>query len=423
MEMIIDLGGKRLDTSAATYAIRFAVGSNGSLISLIINLAIGLSVGANVVTAQAIGAGDKEKVSRTVHTSVFISLVCGILMGIIVLIGAPTFLTWMKSPEGIIGKASLYLRIYAFGIPANILYNFGAAILRAKGDTARPMIYLTIAGCCNVALNIVLILLGFDVAGVAIATIVSHYVSAILLFLALMKETDETRLFLHLVKPHKAELLAIIRIGLPSGLLSSCFSLSNVIIQTAINDFGEILVSANSVAGNIEGFCYTSLNAVALACLSFTGQNFGAKKYRRIKQVALCGLGLTFLVFLIVGGAIFFLRKPLSTLYNANPEIVKHAATRLFLISPFYFLCGFNDVISSELRGMGRTVAPMFITLFCTCVFRIIWVFTACKIVHEPFMLYLSYPISWAINLSICLIYFIIVYKKLRKTERKNLPE
>jgi Na+-driven multidrug efflux pump len=258
-------------------------------------------------------------------------------------------------------------------------------------------------------------MLGFDVAGVAIATIASHWISAVLLILSLIKETDDSQLKLDQIKPDKATFLSIVKIGLPSGLLSSCFSLSNVIIQTAVNEFGEVIASANSVAGNIESFCYTAMNAVALACLSFTGQNFGAKKYKRIGRVALCGCGLAFLVFTVVGGAILLFKEPLSALYNPNPDIVYYSAGRILCTMPFYFLCAFNEVFVSGLRGTGRTIAPMFITLFCTCAFRILWVFTACAAIHEPFMLYFSYPISWGLNLILSLIYFLVVHKKLLK--------
>ncbi|MBQ8319400.1 MAG: MATE family efflux transporter [Clostridia bacterium] len=397
-----------------------AVGSTGSLVGLIINLALGLSVGANVVMAQALGGKNGEKAVRTMHTAILLALFCGVLMGGVLLVGAPTFLTWMDSPTSVIGKSTLYLRIYALGIPANILYNFGAAILRAKGDTTRPMIFLTVAGVVNVGLNILLVLLGFDVAGVAIATAVSHYISAFLLILALCKETDVCRLEGKKLRLHREELIDIIKIGLPSGILSCCFSLSNVIIQTAINGFGDVLTSANSVAGNIEGFVYTSMNAVAMAALTFSGQNFGAKKYERIPKIMGVSCLLVLLVWTVIGGLVLLLRAQIAGLYNANPEIIQYAAARMLTIVPFYALCAFNDVFVSGLRSMNRTVGPMFISLFCTCIFRILWVFTACKIIAEPFMLYLSYPISWTLNLSLAVLYFIVVYKKTLKKAKNG---
>lgn len=390
-----------------------AVSSNGSLISLIINLAIGLSVGANVVMAQALGARNYEKAGRTLHTALVIAAICGVVMGIIGFFGARFFLTLMKVDSQVLDKSTLYLRVIFLGMPANIVYNFGAALLRAKGDTVRPMLFLAIGGVLNVGLNVVFVLLGMDVLGVSLATILSQYVSAVFLILALLGESDECKLVWKRLRIHKEELKDVVRIGLPSGLLSTCFSLSNVIIQSFVNAFGYKLVAGNSASQNIEGFVYTAMNAVSVASLTFAGQNYGAKKYDRIQGVMWRGSLITFGVWAVLGGAIMLLGRQISSLYVSGEELIGYSLDRMFIIVPLYFLCGINEVFVSGLRSTGRTIGPLIISVFCTCIFRIVWVFTACEIVHTPQMVYLSYPISWALNLIITLVYFIVVFKKI----------
>ena len=400
-----------------------AVGSTNSLIHLIINLALGISVGANVVLSQALGAGNEERANRALHTALLLAVICGVAMGTIGFFGARTFLGWMDSPPEVIGKSTRYLKIYFLGLPANLVYNFGAAALRAKGDTARPMIYLAIAGVLNVGLNIVLVLGGWDVAGVAVATVFSQYVSAVLLVVTLLRETGVCKLSWKKLKIHGQELKDIIRVGVPSGLLSSCFSISNVIIQTSINGFGEILTSANSVALNIDGFLYTAMNAVSSTALTFAGQNFGAKCYPRIKKVMWECCLLVTIVWFVLGGAILLFVEPIAGLYNSNPEVIKGAVERLQFITPLYFLCAYNEVFVGGLRSMNRTVSPVVITLVCTCVYRIVWVFTACRWIYKPWMLYLSYPISWVINFIFTFILFAVVYRKLVRSAKEERSE
>lgn len=400
-----------------------AVGSTSSLINLIINLALGLSVGANVVLSQALGANEAERANRALHTALLLALICGFSMGAIGFFGARTFLGWMNSPPEVIGKATTYLRIYFLGLPANLVYNFGSAALRAKGDTTRPMIYLAIAGVLNIGLNIVLVLIGWDVAGVAVATILSQYVSAALLVVTLFRETGVCKLSLKKLKLYGRELQEIVRVGVPSGLLSTCYSLSNVIIQSSINSFGEVLTSANSVAANIEGFVYTSMNAVSSTALTFAGQNFGAKRYSRIKKVMWECCLLVAAIWLTIGGAILLFAEPLSGLYNSNPEIIEGAIERMILIIPTYFLCTFNEVFVGGLRSMNRTISPVLISLFCTCIYRIIWVYTACRAIHEPWMLYLSYPISWVTNLALTFVLFVVVYRKVTRSAKEETQE
>lgn len=274
--------GQFSETSTQSLA---AVSSNVALINLIINVVIGLSIGTNVVMSQAIGAKDENRAQNTVHTSVLLSLISGVAVGLIGVFCARYFLVWMKTDPAILDKATDYLFIYFIGTPANVLYNFGASILRAKGDTKRPLIYLTVAGIVNVALNLIFVIVAkLDVEGVAIATIVSQYISCILLVITLMKEDGYCKLVLKKLRFHKKELAQIIKVGLPSGILSSFFSIANVLIQTNLNGFGYSLVAGSSTGSNLEGFVYTSMNAVSNATVTFAGQNYGAKRPDRIKK-------------------------------------------------------------------------------------------------------------------------------------------
>ncbi|MBQ9729824.1 MAG: MATE family efflux transporter [Clostridia bacterium] len=393
-----------------------AVSSNGALIHLIINLALGLAVGTNVIMSQAIGARDLEKANRILHSSILLSLICGVVMGLIGFFGARFFLTLMDVDEAIIDKAVLYLQIFFLGTPANLFYNFGSAILRAKGDTTRPMIFLSIAGVINVGLNIVLVVGGLDVAGVAIATIVSQYLSAILLCICLCKETDFCKLSFKKLKIHKRETLDVVRVGLPSGALSCCFSISNVIIQSAINGFGYLLVAGSSTANNLDGFVYTAMNAVSSSALTFASQNYGAKRYSRIRRVMKDGCLLAFAVWTIIAGALLLFPRTFAGFYTKDATVISYATTRIYCTIPFFFLLGFNEVFVSGLRSMNHTIAPVVISLFGTCLLRIVWVFTAAQIVHTPEMLYASYGISWILTLIVTLVYYIVCYKKLMKT-------
>ena len=389
-----------------------AVSSNNSLINLFVNIAIGISLGVNVVMAQAIGSGDKEKCRRTVHTSMLLSLFVG---GVIMIVGtvfARDFLVLMKANPDVIDKAYTYLFIYFFGAPANIVYNFGAALLRAKGDTRRPLIYLTIAGVVNVVLNILLVVPGkMDVAGVAIATIASQYVSAALVVIALLRETGELRLVLRKLRFHKEELRHIIRIGLPSGFLSSFFSIANIIIQSAMNTFPAAMIAGNATGISIEAFIYTSMNAVAGTASTFAGQNYGAGKYRRIKRVMWDCCMIEAILGIVLGVLFMLLRYRLAAIYSPEEAVVEVAARRMMYILPFYFVCGVVEVLVGCMRGMNYSVLPTIASFLCVCVYRIVWVFTAFRAHHYMGTLWLSYPISWIFNLLVDIVMIFFVFR------------
>ena len=398
-----------------------AVSSNNSLINLFVNVAIGISLGANVVMAQSLGAGNREKAERTVHTTMLLSLVIGFAVMIVGTVGARQFLEWMKANPEVFDKAYTYLFIYFFGAPANVVYNFGAAILRAKGDTRRPLIYLTIAGIVNVLLNIFLVVVAdMDVAGVAVATVVSQYISAILIVVTLMREKGELRLILRKLRFHKEELIHILRVGLPSGILSSFFSIANIIIQSAINTFPPAVITGNATGISIEAFIYTSMNAVAGTASTFSGQNFGAGKYKRIKRVMLECCLIEAIVGILIGGLFMLLRHKLAAIYNSDAEVIRVAGERMMVILPFYFVCGVVEVLVGCMRGMNYTVMPPIASFLCVCVYRIVWVFTYFRSHRTMQALWVSYPISWIINFAFDLVMIIIVF---RLVERKRAKE
>ena len=402
--------GQFSETSTQSLA---AVSSNVALINLIINVVIGLSIGTNVVMSQAIGSRDEKRAQNTVHTSVLLSLISGTVVGLIGVFCARYFLVWMKTDPAILDKATDYLFIYFIGTPANVLYNFGASILRAKGDTKRPLIYLTVAGIVNVTLNLIFVIVAkLDVEGVAIATIASQYLSCIMIVITLLKEDGYCKLVLKKLRFHKDELLQILKVGLPSGILNSFFSVANVLIQTNLNTFGYSLVAGSSTGSNLEGFVYTSMNAVSNATVTFVGQNYGAKKPKRIKKsvieasIMIIAISLLWTLVLLTAG------QYIARLYTSDPEVIGYACARMKIILPIYFVCGIVEVLVGCMRGMGYSFTPMVANFFCICVFRIVWIYTACKVVNTPEMLYLSWPISWVLNIIVDGVIMAIIYKR-----------
>lgn len=398
-----------------------AVSSNNSLINLFVNVAIGVSLGVNVVMAQALGEGNREKAERTVHTAMLLALVIGVVVMIVGTVGARQFLIWMQANPEVIDKAYIYLFIYFFGAPANVVYNFGAALLRAKGDTRRPLFYLTVAGVINVVLNIILVVpVKMDVAGVAVATIVSQYISAALIVIALLREKGELKLVLKKLRFHKEELKHIIRIGLPSGILSSFFSIANIIIQSAVNTFSAAVIAGNATGISIEAFVYTSMNAVAGTASTFSGQNYGAGKYKRIKRVMWDCCLIEAIVGILLGGLFMLLRHQLAGIYTGDEEVIRVAGQRMMVILPFYFVCGVVEVLVGCMRGMNYSVMPTVASFVSVCVYRIVWVFVFFKAYHEPRSLWLSYPISWIINFAIDLVMILLVFRRVSKKRKSE---
>ena len=396
-----------------------AVGSTSSLINLLVNVFMGLSVGASVQVARQWGAGNGAGVSRGIHTAIAVAGISGLLVGVLGFSLARPLLELMGNPEDVIDLAALYMRIFFLGMPANMLYNFGAAILRAVGDTRRPLVYLTIAGLVNVLLNLLFVIVfHMSVAGVALATVISQAVSMCLVLWCLCHSDGPLHLDLKKLRIDREQLAAIARVGLPAGLQGSLFSVSNVLIQSAINEFGSIAVAGNSIASNLEGFVYTSMNSIYQADLTFASQNYGARKPQRVKRVMWVCLGTVAVMGLVLGFSFRALGTPLLSIYNRDPEVIRFGLLRLDVIMPTYCLCGMMDTMVGQLRGVGCSVTPMFVSLAGACLFRIVWILTlfAQPAWHTLPVLYLSYPVSWALTFAVHLLCWYAVSPKLLKS-------
>ena len=395
-----------------------AVGSTTSLINLIVNTFLGLSLGAGVVVAQSIGARNKARLYRTVHTSMLLSVFLGIGVGALGFVLCRPLLVLMGSPADVLDKATLYMRIYFLGTPGFLIYNFGAAILRSTGDTKRPLVILSISGLANIAFNLVFVIyFSMDVAGVALATIISQYISATWVVVILIKEKSDFKLNLAKLHIYKKEVFQIIAYGLPMGIQSSFFSISNVLIQSSINSFGTLTVAGNSAASNIEGFVYTASNSISQTAITFSGQNTGAGKYTRVKKVLFLSLALTALLGAVFGGLVILLKEYLLGIYTDNPAIVTAGAVRINIICIFYSLCGVMDTTSNVTRGMGKSIVPMIITLVFVCFVRAVWVFTIFRIFNTAECIYWSYPVTWGLATIGQLAYFAVVYKAKTKSK------
>lgn len=390
-----------------------AVTSTGSLINLLVNLFMGLSIGANVVVAQAIGHNDPQRTERAVHTSLLVSLISGLILMVIGFFASRQFLEWMSSPENVIDLSSLYLRIYFLGMPASLFYNFGSALLRAGGDTRRPLNYLTVAGVVNVCLNLLLVIVfHLDVAGVAIATIISQYISAALVFRCLVHETGPLHLDPSLLRIDREIFFSIVRIGLPAGFQGVVFSLSNVVIQSSINSFGDIVMAGSGAASNIENFVYMGMNAFYQSCLTFTSQNYGAGKKDRVDKTLLWCQFYVIVTGLLLGNLAYFFGPQLLSIYTPSSEVIAQGLVRLSYIAVPYFLCGVMDVMVGSLRGLGWSVAPMIVSVIGACGLRLLWVAFVFPINRIPACLYFSYPVTWVITGAVHVICFFFIRKK-----------
>ncbi len=392
-----------------------AVGSTGSLVNLLVNFFMGLSIGANVLVARFYGAKEERRLSLTVHTAMTLAAISGVLLAIIGFFASASILALMKTPPEVLPLAALYLKIYFLGMPASMVYNFGSAILRAVGDTRRPMYYLSAAGVINVVLNLIFVIVfHMDVAGVAIATVISQIVSAYLIVRCLMQSEGALKLDLHQLAVNRDIFLRIVKIGLPASFQGMIFSISNVIIQSSVNGFGATIVAGNSAAQNVEGFVYVSMNAFYQANISFVSQNVGAKKYERINKIVLraelCVMG----VGLILGNAAYLFSDALLSLYTGSAEVVAAGKVRLLYISVPYLLCGMMDVMVGALRGLGYAIMPMIVSLIGACGLRLFWIFTFFRLpqFHSTMTLYLTYPASWAVTFMAHVVCYLIVKKK-----------
>lgn len=383
-------------TSAQAMA---AVGSTSSLNNLIVNIFVGLSIGSNVLMARFYGAHNQEGTHTLVHTSILLSLIAGLFLVVLGVALANPLLTLMGTPDDVIDQSVLYMRIVFLGMPALLTYDFGAGILRAIGDTKRPLLYLLISGIINVCLNLFFVIVfGMGVAGVAIATVVSQYVSAFLVIRSMMKTSSSYKLRIKDLRMEKDMLLQILRIGLPAGIQSALFNISNVLIQSSINSFGSIAMAGNTAASNIEGFVYTSMNAVYQASINFTSQNVGAHNTKRITPVLLSCLMIVSIVGISLSTIVEVFDSELLGIYSSDPTVISYGISRLHVVCMTYFLCGLMDTACGSIRGLGYSMAPTIVSLTGACGLRILWICTAFQIDRTLFTLYLSYPVSWLVT-------------------------
>ena len=416
---IIVLGRFASDNSAG------AVGSTGALVNLITNLFLGLSVGACSAAARWIGAKDEQRLDHVVHTAIFLSLVGGVLIGLVGVFSSRALLLLMNVPQdSLLDLSALYLKIYFAGMPFNLLYNFGSSLLRARGDTKLPLIALCIAGIANVGLNIFFVVVcRMDVAGVALGTVIAQAMSSTFVILQLVRTRGHCKLYLRRIRPYRDAVGDILKIGLPAGVQGCIFSLSNVVIQSSINSFGEAAITGNAEAANLEGFVYVSMNAISQACLTFTGQNYGAGRKKNIDVVFFNSLAIVTVIGLLLGLGAYFAGGLLLSIYTKSPEVIAAGLERMSIISTTYFLCGVMEVLVGSLRGIGHSILPMIVSILGVCGLRLLYIYTVFAAFGTPVVLYLSYPISWIIASLAHFVYFLSARKKeFRRIDRRQPP-
>lgn len=395
-----------------------AVGSTSSMTSLLVNFFMGLSIGSNVLISRLFGAGDKEGVRSAVHTAMPLSVISGLIVGIVGFIFCKPLLIIMGTPENVLSDAILYARIYFCGVPAMSVYNFGAAILRSTGDSKRPMFFLAFSGLINVSLNLVFVLVfGMGVDGVAWATSISQVVSAYLVVRSLIKADNELKLEFKNLRLDRKHIGYIIKIGLPAGVQGAIFSLSNMLIQSSVNSFGSVYMAGNTAAHNLDSFSYTALNSFSQAAVTFTSQNIGAGKLERVKLVVRNCIISVVSIGVVTGVLFNLFGKNLLGLYNSDTAVIEAGMIRLVIMTSFQFICGTMDSLSGTLRGMGKSLVPAIISLIGACGFRVLWIYTVFRAIPEFWIIFILYPISWFITGLALLITLIIVYKKLKRKE------
>jgi len=393
-----------------------AVGSTSSMIAMFIHLFIGLSVGVNAVTAKLIGMGDEDGLKDAIHTAMATAILSGIILVFMGMFLTRPMLVLMGSPEDVIDKSALYLKIYFAGMPAMMIYNFGSSVLRAFGDTKRPLRFLIFAGILNVSLNLVFVIVfKMDVAGVGLATTLSQYLSAALVFRCLCEKNERYTVELNKIKVHFRWFKNIVIIGIPSGLSNLLFSISNIVVQSTVNSFGSVVMAGSAAASSIENIPYMAMNGVQQAALTFASQNYGAGKYERIKKVSVCCIIIVTIVGLVLGNTVAYFREDLAGIYSTDAEIIKYAALRMMIVCPVYFLMGNVDTLSGLLRAIGYSMHAMIISTIFVCGTRLVYIYTIFKMFNTYEMIYIIYPISWIFSIICQGAVLIYGYKKLIK--------
>lgn len=399
-----------------------AVGSTTALINVFANLFIGISLGANVLAARFYAAGKDREMSETVHTSITLALISGIMMAVIGVLLAKWALEIMGTPDDVIGQSALYMRIYFMGMPFFMLYNYGAAILRAIGDTKRPLIFLIISGIANAALNMILVILfHMGVAGVAIGTIISQLISCVLVLTCLYRSEGSYQLRFSKLKINGAYMEQIFQVGVPAGIQSTVINLSNALLQSSVNSFGSIAMAGYTAANNMLGFLYMSVNSITQACMSFTSQNYGVGKLKRMDKVLRDCVVLSISIAAVLGGLAYCFGPQILTVYTSDPKVINCGMEILAYTSITYFLCGIMDLFPGALRGMGYSAVPMVLSVIGTVGTRIVWVFGIFPNHRSLSVLFVSYPVSWIITIVLQVVCFYFVRKRVHQKEKRLL--
>ena len=393
-----------------------AVGSTTALINVFINLFMGISLGANVLAARYYAAGRDREMSETVHTSIMLALISGVVMAFVGVFFAKGALELMDTPADVIDQSALYMRIYFMGMPFFMLYNYGAAILRAVGDTKRPLYFLIVSGVINAGLNMFLVIVfSLGVAGVAIATVVSQAISCVLVLRCLYKSEGSYQLRFSKLCLKKDYIIPIFQVGIPAGIQSTVINFSNVLLQSSVNSFGSIAMAGYTAANNVLGFLYTSVNSVTQACMSFTSQNYGVKKLKRMDRVLIDCMILSVVVTLILGSSVYIFGPELLHIYSNQADVIKYGMEIFSYTTVTYFLCGLMDLFPGALRGMGYSTVPMILSIIGTVGVRIIWIYGLFPSHRSLTFLFLSYPVSWIATIIMQVICFWFVRKKIHR--------
>lgn len=394
-----------------------AVGSTTALINVFVNLFIGISLGASVLAARFYATGQEKEMSETVHTSITLALISGIAMGIIGVIAAKGALKLMDTPDNVLNLSTLYMRIYFMGMPFFMLYNYGAAILRAVGDTKRPLLFLIISGATNVLLNLLLVIqFHLGVAGVAIATVISQCISCVLVLRCLYLSDGSYQLRFNKLGMKTRYVKQIFQIGIPAGIQSTIINFSNVLLQSSVNSFGSVAMAGYTAANNILGFLYVSVNSITQACMSFTSQNYGVRKFKRMDKVLLECLGLTVIVALVLGGGSYLFGAELMHIYTKSTKVIECGVDIMLYTTVTYFLCGIMDLLPGALRGMGHSTVPMILSVIGTVGTRIVWIYVIFPCHRSLDFLFISYPVSWLLTIVMQVICFYFVRKKVHNS-------
>lgn len=389
-----------------------AVGSTSALINIFTNLFIGISLGSNVLAARFYAAGKSKEMSETVHTSITIALISGIIMAFVGAIFAKGALELMDTPDDVIDQSVLYMRIYFMGMPFFMLYNYGAAILRAVGDTKRPLLFLIISGITNAVLNLILVIVfGLGVAGVAIATVIAQLISCVLVLTCLCRSQSSYRLYFNKLGIRRDYMVQIFKVGVPAGIQSVVINFSNALLQSSVNSFGSTAMAGYTAANNLLGFLYVSINSVTQACMSFTSQNLGVGKFKRMDRVLIDCIILSVAVSIVMGSSFYIFGRQLIGIYTSDAEVVKCGMEILAYTTLTYFLCGIMDLIPGALRGMGYSAVPMVLSVIGTVGTRVFWIFGIFPYYRSLGILFVSYPASWGLTIVLQAACFYFVRK------------